>query len=128
MNNSFDELSERLLRRYRDVPNVGDEDAGEWIETSMNAHGFNKGETIPSEYASLIMLYAEATGATQLSIKTAHYFSFVDKDESIDKTNIAAEYRRIARDLWRNYNRRKEESQLFSGGSVMSFMKRVDRP
>lgn len=128
MNNSFDELAARLLRRFKDVPNVEIEDAEEWIETAMNEHGFNKGETIPVEHASLIMLYAEAAGTTQLSIKTAHYFSFVDKDESIDKTNIAAEYRRIAKDLWRNYNRRKEESQLLSGGSVMKFMRRVDRP
>lgn len=123
----FNKQSERLLRRFKDVPGVEIEDANEWLESAMNAHGFSKTDIIPSEYASLNLMRAEAEGATQLSIRTAHYFSFVDKDESIDKTNIAAEYRRMSKELWRNYNRAKEESRLFSGGSVMSFMKRVDR-
>lgn len=127
MDNGFDKQSERLLRRFKDVPNVEIKDAEDWMESSMNAHGFTKFENIPSEYASLIMLYAEAEGVTQLSIRTAHFFSFVDKDESVDKTNVAAEYRRMSKELWRNYSRRKEESQLIGGGSIMHFMKRVDR-
>lgn len=126
--NEFEEQSRRLLKRFKDVPSVEIEDAEEWIETAMNAHGFSKLDTVPSEYASLNIMRAEAEGVTQLSIRTAHFFSFVDKDESIDKTNIAAEYRRLSKELWRNYNRAKEESRLFGGGSVMAYMKRVDRP
>lgn len=120
-------LSKRLHRRFKDVPYLDEEDTEEWIETAMNEHGFDMQEEVPSEYVSLVLLYAEADGAAQIALRTASFFSFVDKDESIDKTNIAAEYRRMAKELWRRYDRKRNSDILTSKYSKMSFMTRIDR-
>lgn len=125
--NDLDALSERLARRFKDVPNFDEDDAMELVETSMNSHKFDKHDDVPTEHVSLILLHAEASAANQIALRTASFFSFVDKDESVDKSMIAGEYRRIATELWREYNRRKEESTSLRGGSVVRYMKRIDR-
>lgn len=125
---NHEELTSRLLTRFKDVPKVDDGDVSEWIETAMNEHGFKKTDNVPAKLIPLIMLYAEADGASQISLRTAYYFSFVDKDESIDKSMIAGNYRRLADSLWDRYRRKKNEGAGDIGGSRMKFMRRVDRP
>lgn len=125
--NNLKELSERLQKRFKDIPFLDSDDTDEWIETAMNEHGFKRDENVSSEYVSLILLYAEADGASQIALRTASFFSFVDKDESIDKTNIAAEYRRMSKELWRRYDRKKESDIKTSQHSKVAYMKRLDR-
>lgn len=126
--NSHDELAERLADRFKNIPEMDDEDAGLWVEASMDEHGFSKDETIPPELVPLVLLYAEADGASQLALRTAYYFSFVDKDESVDKSMIPGHYRKLADTLWERYRVKKEEGVEGFGGSRLSIMKRVDRP
>src|SRR5690625_5279737 len=124
---SFEELTGRLENRFGDVPNVNEDDVKEWTETSMNAHGFSKTSDVPDKYVPIILLHAEADGASQIALKTAYYFRFVDKDETVDKTEISKRYRQIANDLWNRYNRLKLEGVGDVGGSRVAFMKRADR-
>lgn len=121
------ELSERLLKRFKDVPNIDDTDVSEWAETAMNEHGFKDTDNVPTEIIPLILLHAEADGATQISLNTAHYFEFVDKDESINKTAITDNYRKLADMLWGRYRRKKEEGVGGIGGSRVKYMRRIDR-
>ena len=124
----IDELTERLLRRFRDVPNIDEDDAKAWIELSMNEHGFDSQVDVPLEYISIVMLYAEADAAFQIALKTAHYFEYRDKDESVDKTKVADQYRKLAEALWDRYKIKRSEGVGDVGGSQFHIMQRVDRP
>lgn len=124
---TLDELSNRLLGRFKDVPNVEVTDVVEWVETAMNEHGYAGTDTVPTNVVPIIMLHAEADGATQVALRTAHYFSFVDKDESIDKSMLSEQYRRLAEILWKRYRRNKEDGVGHIGGSRFYIMKRYDR-
>jgi hypothetical protein len=116
------ELSDRLLRRFKNVPNVSLADATDWTEESMLIHGYTPSDDVPSDKEFLILLYAQAEGAFQIAISAAHYFSYSDGEEQVDKTMISEQYRRIAKDLREEYSRKKA-----TDSSRVVFMKRVDR-
>ncbi|WP_141431908.1 hypothetical protein [Bacillus sp. 03113] len=118
------ELSERLLKRFKNVPNVAIEDTNDWTEESMLAHGYQSTSTVPTDQETLILLYAQAEGLSQISLATAHYFKYTDGEEQVDKTMIPEQYRKLAKDIREEYERKKS---VDSGASVR-YMKRVDRP
>lgn len=124
---TFEELIEAIEQRYTDVPNVTDTDVELWVVTALAEHGLTKNDVISSEVAALVMLHAEADGASQIAFKTAHYFKFSDKDESVDKSMISQNYREAADALWARYRRKRAEGVGGIGGSVMHFMRRIDR-
>lgn len=124
----LEELSERLMRRFRDVPGVKKDDTDGWIELSMNEHGFSGQDDVPLEYVSIVMLYAEADGASQIALRTAYYFEYRDKDETVNKTKVAEQYRKIAETLWDKYKTKRFEGVEDIGGSQFHIMTRADRP
>lgn len=124
---NMNELSSRLLKRFKDVPGVDLEDTDGWIELAMNEHGFERQEDVPVEYISLIMLYAEADGTSQVSLRTAYFFMYSDKDETVDKTKVADHYRKLAEVLWERYKAKKTEGVEEFGGSRFAVMTRADR-
>lgn len=126
--NDFDEVIRMLTNRFREVPNLSVEDLESWTETALLEFGIKRGDRIPPPLIPLILLHAEADGASQIALKTAHYFKFTDKDETIDKSKISENYRQISSDMWKRYRLKKDEGVEGYGGAVMKFMRRVDRP
>lgn len=122
------ELSQRLLDRFKDVPNVDIKDTEEWIEMGMNEHGYSRQDNVPTEFIPFVMLYAEADGASQVALRTAYYFEYSDKDESVNKTKVADNYRKLAESLWERYRHKRSEGIGDIGGSRYHQMTRVDRP
>lgn len=125
---TLESLSERLYRRFKSVPNLTEEDVVVWVEDAIIEHGYSIEQQIPPEIASLIQLYAEADGTAQIALRTAHYFSFTDKDEKIDKSMVPKQYQAQADALWARYRRKRDEGVEGFGGSVVRYMRRVDRP
>lgn len=121
------ELSETLLRRFKNVPNVSLEDTTDWITLAMAEHDFDATDDVPNEYVTLILLYAEADGAGLISLQTAYYFSYKDGEESVDKRGVSEQYRKVATELWKKYERKKADSDLM-GATRFSIMRRADRP
>lgn len=121
------EIANRLLTRFRDVPNVTLEDTTEWAELSMNEHGFASSDDVPTDYITLILLYAEADGASQVSLRTAWYFSYGDRDETVDKSKTSDQYRKLAQELFKRYQRKKDEGVGDIGGSNFVALHRADR-
>lgn len=119
-----DELAERLVRRFKGVPNFTDSDAKELVNEALLVHGLDPSANIPETQTTLILLYAQAQGARQIAFSVAHYFRFSDGEESVDKSMVADNYRRLARDLQTDYD--TEKGRLT--GSNFRIMKRVDRP
>lgn len=118
------EIEERLLRRFKGVPNFGTEDAKELVEESLLVQGLDPSADIPEKQVTLVLLYAQSQGAWQIAFSVAHYFKFSDGEESVDKSMVADNYRRLARELQTDYE--TESGKL--KGSNFRVMKRVDRP
>lgn len=118
-----DELAERLLRRFKGVPNFDITDAMELVEESLRIHELDP-SAIPRDKESLVLLYAQKEGAWQVALSVAHYFRFTDGEESVDKSMIADNYRRLARDFQEDYD--LESGRL--AGNKFRIMPRADRP
>lgn len=118
------ELAERLYRRFKGVPNFDLNDAQELVDESLEFHGYELSADVPADKESLILLYAQKEGAWQIAFSVAHYFKFVDGEESVDKSMVADNYRRLARDLQDEYD--KENGKIF--GNNFRIMPRIDRP
>ena len=114
-----DELIERLSRRFKGVPNFDLTDAEELIDEAIEAHKNDKDAS-----DDLVLLYAQTQGAWQIAFSVAHYFRFTDGEESVDKSMVADNYRKLARDLQVEYD--KEIGKIF--GNNFRIMTRIDRP
>ena len=117
------ELAERLLKRFKGVPNFDITDAQELVDDAVQVHGLDPSATIPVDKVNLILLYAQAQGALQIALSTAHYFSFQDGEESIDKSSVSDRYRNLANDLRSEYERERNAQ----AGSRFRAMRRLDR-
>lgn len=118
------ELAERLLLRFKGVPNFTYENALELVEDAMRAHNFAPDDSVPDDKANIVLLYAQIQGAWQIAFSVAHYFKFTDGEESVDKSMISKNYRDLAKDLQAEYD--KERAEM--AGSSFRIMKRIDRP
>lgn len=118
------ELAERLLRRFKGVPGFTLDDAMELVLEAKQVHGYAPDALIPSHKQRLILLYATVEGANQIAMSVAHYFKYSDGEESVDKSMIADNYRKLARDLKADY----DEEKSLETGSGFHVMKRIDRP
>lgn len=110
-------LIERLMRRFKGVPNFDESDAIDLVEEAKEAH-----ESDASD--ELILLYAQVQGAWQIAFGAAHYFRFRDGEEEVDKSMVAESYRKLAKDLQADY----DEEQGRTIGNGFRIMTRADRP
>lgn len=122
---NMSELSEKLLKRFKDVPNVTKEDTDFWIERSLMEHGYRADQEVPASDELLVLLYAEWDGTLQIALRASHYFEYTDSEETVDKRNVSEQYRQIATELRREYDRKRASSV---GPSRFSVATRVDRP
>lgn len=118
------ELAQRLLRRFKGVPNFLLTDAEELVDDAMQVHGFASSNNVPESDTNLVLLYAQAEGAWQIALATAHYFSYRDGEESVDKSKISEQYRKLAQDIRNQY----ETEKARKCGAKFFIMKRIDRP
>ena len=114
-----DSLTEKLQRRFKNVDGFGKDDAKELIEEAIDAH-----KKEPDASDELILIYAQQQAAWQVAINVAHYFKFTDGEESVDKSMIADNYRKIAKDLQEAYDVEKRRLR----GNKFKIAQRVDRP
>lgn len=119
------DLEERLYRRFKGVPGFTKEDATDLIDESLIAHGVSptSSEDIPDRKVTLVMLYAQSEGAWTIAISVAHYFKYTDGEESVDKSMLADSYRKLARELRRDYEREEKKDIV----SYFKVMRRLDR-
>lgn len=112
-----EELIERLLRRFKGVPNFNEEDAIDLVDEALSIHEDDAS-------ADLALLYAQYQGAWQIAMSVAHYFKFSDGEESVDKSMLADNYRKLAQDFELKYESEKGKQH----GNNFHVMPRPDRP
>jgi hypothetical protein len=120
------ELATTLLSRFKGVPNVDTTDTDEWIGRSLLEHGYRLDQDVPVDDQLLVLLYAEWDAATQLALRTAYYFEYKDSEESVDKRMVSETYRNLADQLWKTYERKKNEAGR-TAGPRFRIMPRADR-
>lgn len=121
---SAQELAEKLYRMFKGVPGFTEDEALELIDDAMRTHGYAPTDSVPSDRIRLILLYAQIQGVWQVAMSVAHYFKFSDGEESVDKSMLADNYRKLAKDLQTEYD--IENGKLF--GNNFRIMPRIDRP
>ena len=121
---SAQELAEMLYRRFKGVPGFTEEEAQDLVLDAMRAHDYAPTDSVKPDEINLVLLYAQYNGAWQIALSVAHYFKFADGEEQVDKSMIADNYRRLAKDLQADYE--SEKGKLF--GNNFRIMSRIDRP
>jgi len=118
------ELAEIITQRFKDVPGFTAQEAVTLVQDAMRTHGYAPSDSVKPDEVNLVLLYAQYNGAWQIALSVAHYFKFADGEEQVDKSMIADNYRRLAKDLQNDYE--SEKGELF--GNNFRVMKRIDRP
>lgn len=117
------ELTERLYRRFKGVPNFTEIDAHDLIEDSLQTHGLSPSDEVPADKVNTVLLYAQSEGAWSIAFSVAHYFKYTDGEETVDKSMLADNYRNLAKDLRNDYD--SEQNKI--KGAYFKVMRRLDR-
>lgn len=118
---AISDLATRLQSKFKSVPNVTITDCTDWVTDAVALHGNETDEV-------LLLLLAQSEGARNIALNTAHYFSYTDGDESVDKTMLTETYLRVSEDFYTAYARNKATGgSTGSSGAVFKAPKRADR-
>lgn len=98
-------LQERVARKFNKVPGVTSEDVAGWLTDAHEESELVEGDERHTDTALVYLAYA--LGCKDIAADAARFFSFSDKDESVDKTNIFDNYMRLSSDAYRSYRKHK---------------------
>ncbi|SET69111.1 hypothetical protein SAMN05216389_1216 [Oceanobacillus limi] len=94
-------VEERVLNRLTKIPGVTSADVARWVGEATNESGITEGEESYLDnalvYLSLHLAYEE------ISTDAARYFTYTDRDETVDKTNVFENYSKLANQALRKY-------------------------
>lgn len=119
----INELALRLQNKFRNVPNVTLVDCTDWMLDAINLHGLTVNDTLPAHEVPVVILLGQSIGARNIALQTAHYFSYQDGDESVDKTMLAERYTALANEFYNAYITNKRGNK----GAVFTIITRADR-
>lgn len=108
-------VEDRLKTRLSRVPGVTADDIAAWTAEAIKESGLN-----PVEQENVVLFCALGIAYETIASEAARFFSFGDGEESIDKTNIFANYSQLAKDAKKDF--RKQLRLLTS----QSFAPRAD--
>lgn len=117
---AINDLATRLQSKFKNVPNITLADCTDWVTDAVALHGNETDEV-------LLLLLAQSEGARNIALNTAHFFSYTDGDESVDKTMLTETYLRVSNDFYTAYTRSKATGSSGSSGSSFKAPKRADR-
>lgn len=120
---TIEELAERMSRRFKGVPNFDEEDAIEAVEDAARSLGLDPSDSVPAKYEQLILLKSQYETAWDIAFAVAHYFSYTDGEESVDKSMVSENYRKLAESLRKDY----DEERWSINSSDFRIMKRLDK-
>lgn len=123
------DLTARLFAKFSKVPNVTEADALTWLNEATALHGYDTPDLVPNADIGALILLAQAEGCRSIALSVAHYFSYTDGDESVDKTMLVTQYRNMASDFENAYLKYKPSTSGAGGGAkaTWSTITRVDR-
>lgn len=112
-------LSERLTKRFRNVPSVATADIDDWLAEAEEESGLTEATDVSTDNAILYLAFS--IGCRTIATDAARFFKYSDGDENVDKTNVFENYMRLSLDALPQYRYYKN-----GGGSRTLTPKRVD--
>lgn len=120
------EISALLYSRFKDVPELTMEDTNAAVDEAIAIFGLDELD-IPEKELSKILTYTSSEIAMKIAFNTASYFKFTDGEESVDKSMVSDNYRKLAgvyRTQYESMTRTEERRAKASFKNT----KRIDRP
>jgi hypothetical protein len=96
-------LVTRLTNKFSKVPNVTTDDIESWLDDAVLLHGVLTVEEVPESEVGAVLLLAQSVGCRSIALSVAHYFSYVDGDEQVDKTMLVTQYIAMANEFQSAY-------------------------
>lgn len=121
---TIQQIEQRLARRFA---NVALSDVQDTLADAMLSLGYDVNAEVPVTDVNRVLAYASAELATNISVDAARYFSYTDGEESVDKTMISEQYRKLALQFRTDYEMEEAKRNPFESSSFR-VMTRVDRP
>lgn len=112
-------ISDRLIKRFRNVPGATSADIADWIAEAQTESGLKEGENSNDDNAILYLAFS--IGCRVIATDAARYFKYTDGEESVDKSDIYEKYLRLSLDAYHQYRYYRD-----GGGSRTIAPKRVD--
>ena len=109
-------VSERMKSRLSKVPGVTQDDIDDWIAEAIAESGLTE-----EENPNAIFYIALAIAYETIATNAANYFSYTDGEESVNKTNVYANYMKLAESARKYYRKYKR-----GNGASASYLKRAD--
>ncbi|AND07911.1 hypothetical protein P4159_20025 [Bacillus thuringiensis] len=109
-------VSERLEIRLAKVPKVTPEDIGNWL-----AEAETESELTEELNANAVFYLALSFAYESIAADAARYFSYTDGEESVDKSMIFANYKKLSTDALKKYRKYRRGK-----GTHQTFAKRAD--
>jgi hypothetical protein len=89
-------LEERLTKRFRNVPGVTGDDVADWLSEAEAESDLIESDVVSDNNAILYLAFS--IGCEAIAADAARYFKYTDGEENVDKTNIFANYMKLAKD------------------------------
>lgn len=121
---TIQQIEQRLARRFA---NVALSDVTNTLQDALLSLGYDINSEVPATDVNRVLAYASAELATNISVNAARYFSYSDGEESVDKTMISEQYRKLALQFRADYEV-EEAKRNVTETSSFRVMTRVDRP
>jgi hypothetical protein len=109
-------VSDRLQTRLAKVPGVTSYDVAVWAEESVVESGLTE-----SENENAVFYLALAIAYETIASDAARFFKYTDGEESVDKSNVHANYMKLATAARKNYRK-----HLRGRGASQSHIGRAD--
>lgn len=119
------DLSALLFNRFKDVPNLTEADALLVIQEMVVLFGLT--DELDPLFVPKYMSFATSEMAMKIALNTAHYFKFTDGEETVDKSLVSENYRRVAKDYRSQYDGMVREENR-KPTSAFKNAHRIDRP
>jgi hypothetical protein len=113
-------LSERLTKRFRNVPGVTSTDVVDWIAEAEAESGLTA-DDLENDQNNALLYLSFSIGCRIIATDAARFFKYTDGEESVDKANIYENYLRLSLEAFRQYR-----YYLDGGGSRTTAPKRAD--
>lgn len=110
-------VSERMQSRLSKVPGVTPSDLADWVAEAIAESGPDA-----EDNDNALLYLALAIAYESIASNAAHYFKYTDGEESVDKSNVYANYLQLAKDARKQYRRYRR-----GNGASQSFSERADR-
>ncbi len=97
-------VAERVTNRLTKVPGVEPADVVRWVAEAEAESGFTEGQD-EGKYDNALVHLSLHLAYSEISSDAARFFTYKDKDESVDKTKVFENYQQLAKQARLDYRR-----------------------